>query len=93
MSIITPELVEKAWQAGRERVHFDEDWDRPEVMQAALTAILPDILEAACQSLHKTAEPKGADWLLGRSYLEGYSDGLHDGELAIRALAQTQDET
>ena len=76
MSIITDELVEKAWDA------FERVAPMDGAMQAALTAILPDIIEACA----KVADEYAAD---SRAYGDVYdADGYELVADAIRSLSQ-----
>ncbi len=83
MSLVTPELIEKA------RVAMSEYCDASKARRA-LEAVLPGLLEEAAKALNQL-EPSD-DPALFELYRDGYNDAIKDAEFTIRALAP-KDET
>ncbi len=86
VSIITEEMVEKA--ARYHRLACSHVQSEVAAMEVVLRYILPDILEAATKVADEAIrEPYDSD------YGQGGADRAREIGDAIRALAQSQDET
>jgi hypothetical protein len=78
--MLTEEMVEAGQSAANNAIAEHEQFCSPEMMRAALSAVLPMIVEACAECQPSTAENPNED-----DYQRGRFDGIMEFAAAIRA--------